>query len=72
MFNERNFPYQYECKGCGCEATVTHEGVQDVPSFFRMRTAAEAAKYVMTNRRDWSITARGPLCPNCESGLSTG
>ena len=69
MFDERHFPYEYECDGCGASATVTHEDVQDVPSHFHARTVAEAVEYVMTSRRGWSLESmRGALCPNCVDG----
>jgi len=65
MFDERHFPYDYECSGCNTMATVTHEDVQDVPSFLRTQTIAEAVEYVMTSRREWSIVPKGALCPDC-------
>lgn len=69
MFDERHFPYQYECEGCGREATVTHEDVQSVPSYFRTRTVAEAVEYVM-ERRGWSLESmEGAFCPDCVDGM---
>ena len=46
MFDERHFPYEYECEGCSKTATVTHEDVQDVPSYFATSTVAEAVAWV--------------------------
>lgn len=51
MFDERHFPYEYECDGCGTSATVTHEDVQDVPSYLATSTVAKAVEYVITDRR---------------------
>lgn len=67
MFDERHFPYEYECDGCSASVTVKHEDVQDVPSYLRTRTVAEAVEYVITSRREWSIESRGALCPDCAS-----
>ncbi len=69
MFDERHFPYQYECEGCGATATVTHEDVQDVPSYLATSTVDEAVEYVMTSRRGWSLQAmEGALCRSCVDG----
>jgi len=69
MFDERHFPYEYECEACSATATVTHEDAQDVPSYLATSTVAEAAKYVMANRRGWSVrVTEGVLCPNCGEG----
>jgi DNA-directed RNA polymerase subunit RPC12/RpoP len=69
MFNERHFPYEYACSKCNTTVVVTHEDIQDVPSYFQTQTVAEAVKYVMTSRREWSIAPRGPLCPDCSSDV---
>ncbi len=66
MFDERHFPYEYECDDCGASATVEHEDVQDVPSYFRTRTVAEAVEHVMTEQRHWSLGSFGASqCPEC-------
>jgi len=66
MFDERHFPYEYECGGCGAAVTVTHEDVQDVPSYFRTRTVAEAVEYVMTEQRHWALSGlEDSQCPEC-------
>ncbi|MCS4119347.1 hypothetical protein [Salinibacter ruber] len=66
MFDERHFPYEYECDGCGASPTVEHEDVQDVPSYFRTRTVAEAVEYVMTEQRHWALGGFGESrCPEC-------
>lgn len=71
MFDERHFPYQYECSGCDATATVTHEDVQDVPSYLATTTVAEVAEYVMTRRRGWSLESmQGALCPSCGEAAS--
>jgi hypothetical protein len=63
MFDERHFPYEYECEGCPKTATVTHE---DVPSYLVTSGVAEAVEYVMINRRRWSLESmHGPFCPAC-------
>ena len=59
MFDERHFPYEYECEECSAMATVTHEDVQDVPSYFATSTVAEAVEYVMERRRGWSLGSFG-------------
>lgn len=67
MFDERHFPYGYECEACGREATVAHEDVQDVPSYLATSSVNEAAEYVMTNRRGWVLQATGgAFCPDCD------
>jgi hypothetical protein len=69
MFDEQHFPYEYECEGCSRAATVSHEDVQDVPSFLAATTVAEAVEYVMTERRRWSIESfEGAFCPDCTEG----
>ena len=66
MFDERHFPYEYECEGCSKTATVTHEDVQDVPSYFATSAVAETVEYVMTRRREWSLgSLDGARCPEC-------
>ena len=66
MFDERHFPYEYECEDCSASATVTHGDVQDVPSYFAASTAAEAVEYVMENGRGWSLGSFGSArCPDC-------
>ncbi len=66
MFDEAHFPREYECEGCSTTATVTHEDVQDVPSFLATTTVAEAVEYVMTERRRWSLQSfEGAFCPAC-------
>lgn len=67
MFDKRHFPYEYVCSGCNTTAVVTHEDIQDIPSYFQTQTVAEAVEYVMTSRREWSIVPRGALCPDCAS-----
>lgn len=71
MFDENHFPYQYECSGCDTTATVTHENVQDVPSYLTTSSVAEAVEYVMTNRRGWTIQPMDDsLCPKCADTAS--
>ncbi|WP_103030003.1 hypothetical protein [Salinibacter altiplanensis] len=66
MFDEQRFPYEYECAGCEAAVTVAHEDVQDVPSYLATSTAGEAAEYVMTERRGWSLgSGEGHCCPAC-------
>ena len=66
MFDERHFPYEQECVECEKVASITHEDVQDVPSYLATSKAAEDVKYVMTQRRGWSLeSAKGPFCPDC-------
>lgn len=66
MFDEEHFPRTYECEGCPETSTVTHEDVQDVPSFLAATTAAEAVEYVMTERRRWSLEPlEVAFCPTC-------
>jgi predicted nucleic acid-binding Zn ribbon protein len=66
MFDERHFPYEYECDQCGATATVEHEDVQDVPSYLTTSSVAAAVEHVMTQRRGWSLQAMGgALCPGC-------
>jgi len=70
MFDERHFPYQHECAGCGITATVEHEDVQDVPSYLVTSGVAEAVEYVMSSRRGWSLESmHGPFCPDCVDGM---
>ena len=70
MFDERHFPYEYECEGCSRTAPVTHEDVQDVPSYLVTSGVAEAVEYVMSSRRGWSLgSIRGALCPSCIDGM---
>lgn len=70
MFDERHFPYEYECDGCSTSTIVTHEDVQDVPSYLAASTAAEAVESVVTNRWGWSLeSGRGALCPDCVDGM---
>jgi hypothetical protein len=69
MFEKQHFPREYKCEGCSRAATVTHEDVQDVPSFLAATTVAEAVEYVMTERRRWSLQSfEGALCPDCAEG----
>ena len=66
MFDERHFPYEYDCEDCSASATVTHEDVQAVPSYLINSTAAKAVEYVMERRRGWSLGSFGGAhCPNC-------
>jgi hypothetical protein len=66
MFDEGHFPYQYECVACDNTASVAHEDVQDVPSYFAAFTVTEAVEYVMVRRREWFLgSMQGPLCPDC-------
>lgn len=65
MFNEHHFPYEYECESCGRAAKVTHEDVQDAPSYLANSGASEAVEYVMVKRRGWSLQSQGALCPSC-------
>lgn len=52
MFDERHFPYEYECSGCERAATVMYEDVQDVPSYLvATSTVTEGVECVMTQRR---------------------
>lgn len=63
-FDERHFPYEYECVDCGTTATIEHDDVQDVPSLFP--SVAKAVEYVIRHRRGWMIALeRGPICPEC-------
>ncbi|WP_251965931.1 hypothetical protein [Salinibacter ruber] len=66
MFDERHFPYEYECDGCGTSATVEHEDVQGAPSYLATSTVAEAFEYVMAKQRHWTLGAFGdPRCSEC-------
>lgn len=47
---------------------LSHDDVQDEPSYFQMGTVSEAVEYVTTSQRDWSIEARGTLFPDCVEG----
>jgi hypothetical protein len=38
MFDERYFPYEYECEECSTTAMLSHDDVQDVPSYFTTST----------------------------------
>ena len=67
MFDEEHFPREYECEGCSTTATVTHEDVQDVPSFLAATTVAEAVEYAMTESRWWSLQSiAAAFCPACK------
>lgn len=70
MFDERHFPYEYECEGCSKTATVTHEDVQDVPSYLVTSGVAGAVEYVMSSRRGWSLESmQSPFCRDCVDGM---
>jgi len=68
MFDEQDFPYEYECDACGRTTTIEHEDVQDVPSYVRASAAVKAAEHVIKNRRAWALRSAGPLCPDCIDG----
>lgn len=67
MFDERHFPYAYECEGGSATATVTHEDIQKVPALFATKPVAEAVEYVVTERRNWSSfqSFEGAWSPDC-------
>ena len=48
------------------DVTVSHDDVQDVPSYFAASNVAKAVEYVMEQRRDWSL---GTLVPTARTVL---
>jgi len=67
-FDRYQFPYDFECGGCGATTTITHEDATEAARnglFDGDPSVGEVVDHVKRSRGWWVTSPEGLACPDC-------